>query len=347
MNYRVMMKFIKIFFAGVIVLMFSCNTPSIAEEVQHQVEQANIGEKDGGGDIWAYRESYVPIKYSPTPEYMVFVDMAILIMIMLTGLFFVLRRKYSRVFSMLTIITLVYLGLIRGGCICPVGVISNVTMGLMNPTNVGLVTTVIFLVPLIIALIAGRVFCTTGCPLGAVQHLFYKRKKHIKLPDRLNSVLKVLPAIMLVGTIYAAIKAQCFLVCELEPYKVAFFTGKTWFEQILAFLMGHSMEARFLWTFGIFTWLYLAVMLVIGYWIPRPFCRFICPYGVLLGIFSLFSFKPRKIDNEKCIHCGMCQKICPTQAIVIDRKSSTSSLSNYSCVQCNLCSKSCKVDAVK
>ena len=341
--------------------MAACSIPAISQESRSAGEQTGGGadsvanaepgvgkaEGQGAGDIWTYKENYVPVKFNPTPEYMVFVDMAILIVIVLAGLFFVIKRKSSPLFTSLTIITLIYLGLIRGGCICPVGVISNVTMGLMNPTNVGLVTMIIFLVPLIVALIAGRVFCTTGCPLGAVQHLFYKRKKHYKLPEKLNTILKVLPVLVLIGTVYAAISAQFFLVCELEPYKVAFFTGKTWSGQILAFLTGHSMEARVMWTFGIFSWIYLAIILVIGYWIPRPFCRFLCPYGVLLGLFSLFSFKPRKIDNEKCIHCGMCQKICPTQAIVIDRKNSTSRLSNYSCVQCNLCSKSCKADAVK
>lgn len=345
------MKIFIHFIAGVILMLTTLSLPAFAQEPQTaQESQAAgevIGEDKGGGDIWVYKENYVPKKYNPNPEYMVVVDMVLLILIMFAGLYFVLKRRVSWIFTSLTIAALAYLGLIRGGCICPVGVISNVTIGLADPSRVGLVTTIIFLAPLIIALIAGRVFCITGCPLGAIQQLLFKRKKHYKLPDKLNTVLKVVPVLLLVGTVYFALKAQYFLACELEPYKAVFFTGKTWFGQLLSFVQGQPTEAKFLWTFGVFSWIYLIAMLVVGYWIPRPFCRFMCPYGVLIGLVSIFSFKPRRIDEQKCIHCGMCQKACPTQAIVIDRKNKISKLSNYSCVQCNLCSKSCKANAIK
>ena len=310
------------------------------------VTSAGNSQNNNSGDIWAYRENYVPQKYEPLPEFMVFVDMAILIIIISIGLYFVIKRKAPSKLSWLAVVTLVYLGLIRGGCICPVGMISNVTFGLINPTDVGLVEMIIFLVPLIVALIAGRVFCTAGCPLGAVQHLFFKRKKHYKIPSKLNSILKIAPVILILISIYAAVTAQYYLVCKLEPYKVAFFTGKNWIDQIISFLLGNSVEAKFLWTFGIFSWIYLIVMIAVGYWIPRPFCRFMCPYGVLLGLISLVSFKPRRINAEKCTLCGLCQRVCPTQAITIDRKNKISKLSNYSCVQCNLCSKNCKSGAI-
>ncbi len=346
------MKFIIQIFTGILLVTMLFSIPVIAQENpmaqgQENNGQNSINQEQGGSSVWEYRENYVPKKFNPTPEYMVYVDMGILILIVFAGLFFVLKREGSWKLRLLTIAALVYLGLIRGGCICPVGVITNVTMGIAHPEMVGLVTLVIFLVPLLAALIAGRVFCTSGCPLGAVQHLFYKKKKHYKLPAKLNTALKIAPIALLVATIYFALKSSCFLACEIEPYKALFFTGKTWFEQVLAIFQGHSMEAKFLWTFGFFTWSYLIVILIIGFWIPRPFCRFMCPYGVLLGIFSIFSIKPRHIDKQSCIHCGQCQKVCPTQAIVIDRKEKVSSLSNYSCVQCNRCSDVCKAKAIK
>ncbi len=308
----------------------------------------NAAETSGEtGSIWEFRDNYVPKKYLPTPEFMVFVDLGILILIMITGLFFVIKKKSPAKLSILAIIALVYLGFIRGGCICPVGVITNVTIGLINPKMVGLATLIVFLSPLIIALIAGRVFCTSGCPLGAIQHLFYKKKKHIIIPHRINNAIKIVPIALLIATIYFAIKSTYFLACELEPYKALFFTGKTWINQIFALIQGGSVETKFLWALGLFSWSYLAVILVIGYWIPRPFCRLLCPYGVLLGLFSLFSLKPRRIDDKKCINCGACQKVCPTQAIYVDKKNKVVSLSNYDCIQCNRCNQSCKKDAIK
>lgn len=321
--------------------------PSIAAVyAQEQSDPNCIREVDENSDVWQFRESYVPKKYNPTPEYMVFVDLAVLILIMLAGMFFVLKRKHSRYIKFLAIFTLVYLGLIRGGCICPVGVITNVTIGMITPKLVGLATLLVFISPLVIAFFAGRVFCSSGCPLGAVQHIFYKKRKHILLPLVVNKIVRVVPILILVATIYFAIKSTYFLACQLEPYKALFFTGHVWFEQIVALISGNPMEPKFLSAFGIFSWSYLALILVVGYWIPRPFCRLLCPYGVLVGFVSMFSFNPRKIDNEKCTLCTACQKICPTQSILIDRKNKITKLSNYDCIQCNLCSDTCKTDAI-
>jgi polyferredoxin len=358
------MKLISKLFTVIMVVMLQFVSPAVAavsslstaqqEEAQQtnqSVQDANdpncVKEIDPNGNVAEFRDSYVPVQYNPTPEYMVFVDMGVLIVIMLVGVFFVMKRKASWKLSMLAIIALAYLGIIRGGCICPVGVITNVTMGMVSPRMVGLVTLVVFLSPLIVALFAGRVFCTSGCPLGAMQHIFQKKKKLVKIPQKLNTIIKIFPIALLVGTIYFALKSSYFLACELEPYKAVFFIGKSWFEQLVAFIAGQPMEAKLLWSFGFFAWGYLLVMMVIGYWFPRPFCRFMCPYGVLLGVFSFFSVKQRRIDNSSCIHCGACQKVCPTQAIVIDRKTKISSLSNYDCVQCNKCTDSCKSKAIK
>lgn len=339
------MKSLLQLFTGTIILLLLFYAPSFASVNCSVAGQEYQSQQDGS--ISEFRDNYVPKQYNPTPEYMVFVDMGVLILIMIAGLFFVLKKKASKNLSLLAIITLAYLGIIRGGCICPVGVITNVTIGLVSPKMVGLVTLVVFLAPLVVALIAGRIFCTSGCPLGAIQHLFYKKKKHVIIPQKLNTAIKVVPIALLIGTVYFALKSSYFLACELEPYKAVFFIGKSWVEQLFALIAGRPMEAKLLLSFGVFAWSYLLVMLVLGYWIPRPFCRLMCPYGVLLGLFSIFSFKRRRIENQNCIHCGVCQKVCPTQAIVIDKKKKAASLSNYDCIQCNLCNESCKADAIK
>jgi polyferredoxin len=346
------MRFAKSLYTAFILILLILTLPSLFQGVstafgQEQNQQENTGSAQNNGDIWEYRDNYVPVQYFPIPEFMVFVDTGVLILLMATGLIFVLRKKPARWLSYLAIIALVYLGIIRGGCICPVGSITNITMGILNPQMIGLVTMVIFLSPVIFALVAGRIFCTSGCPIGAVQHLFYSKKRHIRIPSRINTILKIIPVLILAATVYAAIYAKYYLVCELEPYKAIFFLGKTWSGQLLSFITGQSVEAKLLWAMGIFSWIYLVAILIAGFWIPRPFCRFLCPYGVLLGFISMFSFKRRKINNETCIHCGMCQKVCPTQAIVVDRKNKSVSLSNYDCVQCNLCSDSCKKGAIK
>lgn len=296
--------------------------------------------------VWDYKDNYVPQQFKPLPEYMVFVDLGVLVLLLLAGLFFVLTRKPARHLTLLAIVAFVYLGIIRGGCICPVGAITNVTRGLVTPALVGLSTLVLFLFPLLLALIAGRIFCTSGCPLGAVQHLFYKKKKHYQLPPLVNKLIKIVPVVILLLTVYLALTSTCYFICKLEPYKALFFTGQAWIEQGIAFLGGHAMESRLLWAFGAGAWLYLIIVLVVGYWIPRPFCRLLCPYGVLLGAFSIFSLKKRSINKDACVYCKSCQKVCPMQAITIDREKKRAVVSAYDCVQCNRCNDSCPKQAV-
>ena len=258
------------------------------------------------GKISTFRDDWVPYEYLPLPEWLVYIDLSILLAVMITGVVFVIKRKPSVWLNWLAIITLVVLGLIRGGCICPMGLTSNVVMGIFLPFMVSLVGLAMFIGPLIIALIMGRVFCTAGCPLGAIQHLFYKKKKSYKLPPKVNKYLKIAPIPVLLATIYFGIKGTIYLGCELDPYKPVFFTGKAWFEQGVAAIMGIPMEPKILLGFGLLGWVYLLVSLIVGYWIERPFCRLLCPYSAILGLFSIFAWKRRTIERSGCTYCNLC-----------------------------------------
>jgi polyferredoxin len=226
------------------------------------------------------------------------------------------------------------------------GLTTNVVMGIILPYMVSLVGLVMFVAPLVIALLWGRVFCTSGCPLGAIQHLIYKKKKSYKLPIKISRYLKIMPILILFATVYFSITGTIYLGCELDPYKPIFFTGKAWFEQGIALLTGFPMEHKLLLSFGILGWIYLFITLALGYWVERPFCRLLCPYSAILGLFSLVSLKPRTIDKAKCTSCNLCVKACPTQAITISKKEEIQKVSNYDCIQCNRCSDRCKQDAI-
>lgn len=311
--------------------------PTVAEELDYSEDMT----------VWDHKELLEAKVFAPTPEWLIWVDLSVLILLMGAGIFMVFTRKSAKSVGILTLITLIYLGLIRGGCICPVGAVSNVAQGLVLPGAIlGIATILLFILPLVVALIAGRVFCSAGCPLGAVQQIFYKKKKPVRIPSVVNKAIRIFPVLILAATVYYALTSCCYLICQLEPYKALFFTGQAWFESGVAFLAGRPMESTWLWAFGIGAWGYLIAVLLLGYWVPRPFCRLMCPYGVLLGTISLVSFRKRTINKESCIYCGQCQKICPTQAIVIDRKEKRATLSSYDCVQCNRCNGVCPKKAI-
>ena len=50
--------------------------------------------------------------------------------------------------------------------------------------------------------------------------------------------------------------------------------------------------------------------LVANWWIPRFFCRAVCPLGALLGVFSRFSLWRIDRDPVRCTDCDLCLKSC-------------------------------------
>jgi formate hydrogenlyase subunit 6/NADH:ubiquinone oxidoreductase subunit I len=47
------------------------------------------------------------------------------------------------------------------------------------------------------------------------------------------------------------------------------------------------------------------------------------------------------IDEETCIYCGMCQRKCPADAIVVERATKTWTMNPYKCVVCGVCVEVC------
>jgi NAD-dependent dihydropyrimidine dehydrogenase PreA subunit len=59
-----------------------------------------------------------------------------------------------------------------------------------------------------------------------------------------------------------------------------------------------------------------ALILLLGVFIARPYCRFLCPYGVLLGWMSHFSKWHLDIAPQgKCVECRLCEDSCPYNAM--------------------------------
>lgn len=56
-------------------------------------------------------------------------------------------------------------------------------------------------------------------------------------------------------------------------------------------------------------------LLLTGIFIARPYCRFLCPYGVILNLVSRFSNKHVSIAPGKCVSCKLCEHACPYDAI--------------------------------
>lgn len=219
------------------------------------------------------------------------VDIVLLIAMMSAVVWAAYKKRSRTVIYSMSIVSVLYFGFFRSGCVCSVGSIQNVILAMADSSyNLPWYVLLIFLLPIVFALLFGRVFCAGVCPLGAIQELVNIR--NFRISRAVSATLSVIPWIYLAFTIlYAATRSQ-FLICRFDPF-------------IGIFRLGGDLGMII---FGI-------VLLVMSLFIGRPFCQFLCPYGALLSIFSSLSWKKLEITEKTCINCALCDKSCPVDAI--------------------------------
>jgi polyferredoxin len=74
--------------------------------------------------------------------------------------------------------------------------------------------------------------------------------------------------------------------------------------------------------------------------LKNPFCRYLCPYGALLGLVAMLSPVRVTRNTERCVSCGVCSQVCPTYIDVMHRKSVVSP----ECIGCWRCVSHCRIN---
>jgi ferredoxin len=230
-------------------------------------------------------------KTPPRQEWLAYLDVVVLAAALGLAAFLALKVRSRRAIFLLMAGSLLYFGFYREGCICPIGAIQNVTLAVASSGyRLPLCVALFFLLPLLFTLFFGRVFCAAVCPLGAIQDLALL--KPVKLPPAVTQALSLLPYLYLVLAVLYAALGTTFLICEYDPF-VAFFRRDGTYNMLV---------------FG-------GSLLVIGLFVGRPYCRFLCPYGVLLRWLAPLAKWRVKVHPETCIQCRLCEESCPFEAI--------------------------------
>jgi len=204
---------------------------------------------------------------------------------------FLLRTRSRRAMLLLSLICLGYFGFIRRGCICPIGAVNHVILSFSDLRySIPLATAFLFALPLLFALLFGRVFCGGVCPIGAVQDAVLV--KNLRLPRGLERALCMIPAILLGTAVLLTVAGAGFLICELDPAVHLFRLSGT--------VLGVSFSV---------------ILIGCSLFLGRPFCRFMCPYGVLLNVCGRWSWRRTSITPNDCDSCSLCEDACPVDAI--------------------------------
>jgi len=224
-------------------------------------------------------------------------DLSVLILALALAAHIALNARSRRGMAALGVFSLVYFGFVRHGCLCSIGAIQNVALALFDSSApIPWLVFAYFAVPLLFALFFGRVFCGGVCPLGMIQDVVALRP--LKLPPWLERVLGLFPYVYLSAAVLFAATGTAFLICRFDPF-VGFFR-----------FSGPPLMIAF----G-------AATLVVGVFVARPYCRFLCPYGVLLRWASLVSWRrvsiaPKGENGEpECVKCALCAESCPFGAL--------------------------------
>ena len=180
---------------------------------------------------------------------------------------------------------------------------------------------ILMIVGFLLALLFGPVFCGWVCPLGTIQEwfgkigqkIFKKRRYNHFIPARIDRWLRYLRYGVLAWALYMTASSGTLIFAEVDPYHALF---NLWSSEVA---IG-----------GIIV---LAITLVGSLFVERPWCKYACPYGAVLGIFNLFRiFRIRRVPGT-CKLDGACNIVCPMNIMVSEK----TIVRDHQCITCMKC----------
>jgi len=194
---------------------------------------------------------------------------------------------------------------------------------------------------LLFGAVRGRFVCRWLCPFGLVQELLHKipvPAKWKKLPG--DRWLKYLKYVILVGFVIVLPLTVLDIVGQGQPWFCKYICPSgVLFGGIPLIAANPSLRGALGW---LFTWktAILAALLVLSVFVYRPFCRYLCPLGAVYGLFNPIAFHRYRVERDKCVDCGLCQKACPMDIPVHQTPNSPE------CIRCGECRRACPHGAI-
>lgn len=240
-------------------------------------------------------------------------------MLLIPSLLLFKKTIYFR--SIFIVFALGYFGFLQTACPRPVGAIELIFLHLFDdkPILSHLIKVGVLLVT---ALLFARYYCGWICPKGVIQEFVYRPRLKIKVPEKLDRILKWGKYIVLIGLIAAPLIWQYRLLRKIGPFKVLF-----------------NLDG------AIALIIFFAFVLLVSVFIERAFCRYFCPVGGLLGLVSLISPLGMTVQKTSCNGCGLCEKVCQTGAITVEKRVAMK-INAAECVLCKDCEKSCPKSSI-
>jgi len=218
------------------------------------------------------------------------------IVVIVVATFLLRRRKVSpRVRLAFLIGGTLFFGIIYGLLIRkganpnPVFPVRNLLTAVLEHRPLALPVVAMLVVLLLMVFLSNKSICGWGCQLGLLQDLLYRVPlPKWKPPFWLSNAVRVVAFVVLVVGLAVA--------------------GLDWVKLVDPF-------GLFQFNFTLWVGLFSAAVLIASLFIYRPWCRFLCPFGLIGWVVEQVSLLRPRINREVCKECKLCVKACPTQAM--------------------------------
>lgn len=176
----------------------------------------------------------------------------------------------------------------------------------------------------LISLLFRKAFCGWICPVGTISEYLWKLgrrlfARNLRIPRCIDVPLRALKYLLLGFFVYAVAMMSAAAIADFiaSPYGLVVDVRMLNFFRFIGTTTAYVVGG-----------LVLASVLVQNFW-----CRYLCPYGALMGLISIFS--PTRITRNEsaCIDCAKCAKACPS-ALPVDRLVQIRSAECMNCLEC-------------
>ena len=255
------------------------------------------------------------------------------IVLTIMGLYLIYSGKKSLKALLLIYVLSIFIGgILIGGIPNAVMPIQQIfmAMGLLIPITVAIPMIIILGILLFSTLIFGRIFCGFACPVGALQELASRVRFTSKVKGENKTKLNP-PTSQKVPTIIRWISFILFAILTIGVSVPIL--------QILNPFIGFNIIGLSLVFLGLIPLFSLLIIFFLSFFVYRPWCRYICPFGALASLTSRFS-RYKLTRTDACTQCGLCEKVCPTN----EAKEQSN---KAECYYCQRCMEICPQNAIK
>jgi polyferredoxin len=182
----------------------------------------------------------------------------------------------------------------------------------------------LFIAFLLMSILMKKAFCSWLCPVGTLsEHLwklgrrFFKRNLH--LPKWIDLPLRGLKHLLLGFFV--------FVIGTMSAEAIADFMSSPYG------LIADVKMLNFFRQIGPTAAIVIGLLILLSVVIQNFWCRYLCPYGALLGLASLLSPVKIRRDADACVDCGKCARACPAN-LPVDRLVQIRSAECTACMAC-------------